>query len=81
MAKKIKITEEQLKSVMKVMNEDTYDQAFVTHLREKERELFMSRDDGQLLANLATQWCETRVNHPDCETLTGIIRKLRLDQP
>lgn len=80
MARKIKITEEQLKSVMKIVNEETYDQALTTHLREKNREVFMSRDDAHIMSNLATQWCETRVNHPDCETLMGIIKKLKLDQ-
>lgn len=81
MGKKIKITEGQLKSVMKIMNEDTYDQALTTHLREKEREIFMSRDDGHLLAKLGQEWCETRANHPDCEKLMEIIKKLKLDRP
>jgi DNA-binding transcriptional regulator GbsR (MarR family) len=81
MGRKIKVTEEQLKGVMKSINEDTYDQALTTHMREKEREVFMSKDDGQLMAKLGQQWCETRVNHPDCEKLMGVIKKLKLDQP
>lgn len=80
MAQKIKITEQQLKSVMKSLNEDTFDQALTTHLREKGREIFMSADDAKVLSKLATQWCETRVNHPDCEQVTDLISRLKLDR-
>jgi DNA-binding transcriptional regulator GbsR (MarR family) len=80
MAKKIKITEQQLKNVMSSINEETYDQALTTHLREKGREVFMSADDAKVLSKLATEWCETRVNHPDCEQAMGLIKRLKLDR-
>jgi len=78
--KKIKITENQLKNVMSVINEENFDQALTTHQREKDREMFMSADDAKLLSNLASQWCETRVNHPDCEALNALIKKLKIDR-
>lgn len=78
--KKIKITEEQLKKVVSVMNEDTYDQAMTTHLKEKGREVFMSREEAKLLHTLALSWCEGRVNHPDCEELVTISKRISLDK-
>ena len=80
MAKKIKLTESQLKSLMSVMNEDTYDQALTTHNREKAREVFMSTEQAKLLGKLATQWCETRVSDAECQELTELITKLRIDR-
>ena len=80
MAKKIKLTESQLKSLMSVINEDTYDQALTTHNREKAREVFMSTEQAKLLGKLATQWCETRVSDAECQELTELITKLRIDR-
>jgi len=80
MAKKIKLTESQLKSLMSVINEDTYDQALTTHNREKAREIFMSTEQAKLLGKLATQWCETRVSDAECQELTELITKLRIDR-
>jgi len=80
MAQKIKITEGQLKNVVNVISEETYDQALTTHLREKGREVFMSREEGKLLYTLALNWCEGRVNHPDCEELMNTVKKLNLDK-
>ena len=40
----------------------------------------MSEDDAKLLDKIATQWCESRVNHPDCEALNAIKKKLKIDQ-
>lgn len=79
MSKKIKLTEEQLKKVINVIGEQAYDQALTTHKREQAREVFMSRDNAQLLNNLAQNWCEGRVNHPDCAELEEITKKLKLD--
>ena len=39
MAKKIKLTENQLKNVVNVLSEENFDQALTTHQREKEREV------------------------------------------
>ena len=80
MAQKIKITESQLKSVMKVINEDTYDQALTTHNREKSREVFMSTEEAKLLGKLSSQWCETRASDAECEELMGLIKKLKIDR-
>lgn len=78
--RKIKLTESQLKKVVNIISEETYDQALTTHLREKEREVFMSREDAKLMSILATNWCENRVNHPDCEELMSIIKKTKIDK-
>jgi hypothetical protein len=80
MAKKIKLTESQVKKVINFINEETYDQALTTHMREKSREVFMSTEEAKLISSLATMWCEGRVSHPDCEELDEIIKKLRLDR-
>ena len=80
MAKKIKLTETQLKTIINVINEEIYDQALTTHQREKEREIFMSREDAKTLGSLAENWCQDKVNHPDCVELAQISKKLKLDQ-
>ena len=80
MPKKIRLTENQVKHVVNVLSEENFDQALTTHQREKDREVFMSADDAKLLSNLATQWCESRVSHPDCEALGAIIKKLKIDR-
>jgi len=78
--KKIKLTETQLKKVVNVISEENYDQALTTHRREKAREVFMSSEDAKLMGSLATNWCEGRVSHPDCEELEEVIRKLKIDR-
>jgi len=80
MGKKIKLTENQLKKVVNVISEENYDQALTTHQREKAREVFMSTEDAKLLGTMATNWCEGRVNHPDCEELSTIISRLKIDR-
>ena len=80
MAKKIKLTENQLKNVVNVLSEENFDQALTTHQREKEREVFMSGEDAKLLADVGTKWCEDKVSHPECESLMAIIKKLKLDR-
>ena len=66
MGKKIKITEEQLKGVINVLNEQNFDDAITTYQREKERAVNMSQSDARLLLSLAQNWCEGRIDHPDC---------------
>jgi len=80
MAKKIKLTENQLKNVVNVLSEENFDQALTTHQREKEREVFMSGEDAKMLADVGTKWCEDKVSHPECEALSAIIKKLKLDR-
>ena len=79
MPKKIKLTEGQLKRVIDVIKEDTYDQAITTHQREKAREVFMSHEEAKLMSKLAHNWCEGRVSHPDCEELEAITKKLKIE--
>ena len=78
MAKKIKITEEQLKGVINVLNEQTYDSAIETYKKERDRETYMGLEDARLLYRLAQNWCEGRVTHPDCEEIEQVGKKLKL---
>jgi hypothetical protein len=80
MSKKIKLTEEQVKNLVNIISEENYDQALTTHQREKDREVFMSAEDAQLMSKLGTMWCEDKVNHPDCEALASIVKKLKIDR-
>lgn len=80
MPKKIKLTESQVKKIVNVISEENFDQALTTHQREKNREVFMSEDDAKLLSKISTEWCANRVNHPDCEALVAIKKKLKIDQ-
>lgn len=80
MGQKIKLTENQVKKVINVISEETYDQALTTHQREKQREVFMSTEDAKLLGTLASNWCEGRVSHPDCEALQEVIKRLKIDR-
>ena len=78
MAKKIRITEEQLKTVINVINEQTYDDAVEKYKKERDQETFMGIEDARLLFRLAQNWCEGRVTHPDCEEVEQLGKKLRL---
>lgn len=79
MAKKIKLTEEQLQKVLDVIKEETYDQALTTHQREKSREIFMSNEDAKLMNELAHNWCQDKVSEPHCQELEALTKKLKLD--
>lgn len=78
MSKRIKITEEQLKGVINVLNEQNFDDVITKYQQEKERAVYMSQSDAKLLISLAENWCEGRVNHPDCEEVETVIKKLKL---
>jgi len=78
MATKIKITEEQLKNVINVINEQTYDDAVEKYKKERDQEVFMGIEDARLLFRLAQNWCEGRVTHPDCEDVEQVGKKLKL---
>ena len=78
MAKKIKITEEQLKSVINVINEQAYDNAIEVYKKERDREVSMSMEDARLLIRLGQNWCEGRVTHPDCEEIEELAKKLKV---
>jgi hypothetical protein len=79
MAKKIRLTESQLKKVMDVIKEDSYDQAFQTHKKEKAREVFMSTEDAELMSELARNWCQDKVNEPKCVELEELTKKLKIE--
>jgi hypothetical protein len=78
MAKRIKITEEQLKSVINVINEQVYDDAVEKYKKERDQEVNMGKEDARLLYRLAQSWCEGRVTHPDCEEVDMLGKKLKL---
>lgn len=78
MSKRIKITEGQLKGVVNILNEQNFDDVLTKYQQEKERAVYMSQEDAKLLLNLAQNWCEGRVDHPDCEEVERITKKLRL---
>ena len=79
MPKKIKLTEDQLKKVINVIKEETYDQALTTHQREKDREVFMSHEDAKLMNELANNWCQDKVSEPHCQELEALGKKLKID--
>ena len=79
MAQKIKITEGQLKKVVNVINEQQYDEAITKYQKEKSKEIQMSREEAILIYNLAQNWCEGNVNHPDCEEIDQLGKKLKID--
>lgn len=78
MGQKIKITEEQLKGVINIINEQEFDDILTKFNSEKEREVNMSKSDAKLLLTLANNWCEGNVNHPDCIEIDEIAKKLKL---
>ena len=78
MGKKIVITEDQLKGVINVLNEQSYDDAIEKYKRERDVEISMGIEDARLLYRLAQDWCEGRVTHPECEDVELLGKKLKL---
>lgn len=78
MARKIKITEQQLKGVMNVLNEQEFDDAITKYQKERDQAINMSNADARLLLTLAQNWCEGRINHPDCEEIEQLAKKLKI---
>lgn len=78
MAQKIRITEQQLKGVMNTLNEQEFDDILTKFKTEKGREVNMSMEDARMLLNLANNWCEGRIDHPDCVEIDQIAKKLKL---
>ena len=58
MAKKMVITEDQLKKVVEVIKEQKYDDAISKYQKEQNKQISMSQDDARLLLNLGQNWCE-----------------------
>jgi len=78
MVKKIIITEDQLKGVINVINEQSYDDAIEKYKKERDVETSMGIEDARLLYRLAQNWCEGRVTHPECEDVELLGKKLKL---
>jgi hypothetical protein len=78
MGKKIVITEDQLKGVINVLNEQSYDDAIEKYKKERDVETSMGIEDARLLYRLAQNWCEGRVTHPECEDVELLGKKLKL---
>jgi hypothetical protein len=78
MSKKIAITESQLKNVVKLVEDYTWDEMLKNYQSNKESEISMSRDDASLLTNLAIRWCEGKDNLPDCKHVMKLHSKHQL---
>jgi len=79
MGQKIKITEGQLKKVVNVITEQNFDDAITKYQKEKSKEIQMSREEARLMYNLAQNWCEGNVSHPDCDEIIELGKKLKID--
>lgn len=78
MSKKIKLTETQLKKVVNIISESSFDEMITKYNDTKQREVGMSHDDATMLVNIATNWCEGKDNLPDCQEIQKIKNKLNL---
>jgi hypothetical protein len=78
MSKKIKLTETQLKKVVNIISESSFDDMITKYNDTKQREVGMSHDDAIMLVNIATNWCQGKDNLPDCQDIQTIKSKLNL---
>jgi hypothetical protein len=78
MAKKIMITEEQLKKVVSVVKEAKFDDALENYKKELNKQVSMSQDEAKLLITLGLNWCEGKDDHPDCDEVLRVRSKLHL---
>jgi hypothetical protein len=78
MSKKIKLTESQLKKVVNVISESSFDDMITKYNDTKQNEVSMSHDDASMLVNIATNWCQGKDNLPDCRDIQTIKSKLNL---
>jgi hypothetical protein len=78
MSKKIKLTESQLKKVVNVISESSFDDMITKYNDTKQSEVGMSHDDATMLVNIATNWCQGKDNLPDCRDIQTIKSKLNL---
>ena len=78
MSKKIKLTETQLKKVVNIISESSFDEMITKYNDTKQREVGMSQDDASMLINIATNWCQGKDNLPDCQEIQKIKSKLNL---
>lgn len=78
MSKKIKLTETQLKKVVNIISESSFDEMITKYNDTKQREVGMSHDDATMLVNISSNWCEGKDNLPDCQEIQKIKSKLNL---
>ena len=78
MKKKIVLTEEQLKKVVEVVKEQKYDDAISKYQKEYNKQVSMSQNDAMLLLSLGQNWCEGKIDHPDCEEVQSIRSRLNM---
>jgi len=78
MAKKITITESQLKKLTEVVVEQKFDDVITKYEREKRQGIELPLDELRLLVNLSSNWCRGKENHPDCDDVLKIKAKLSL---
>lgn len=78
MGKKMVITEDQLKKVVKVVKEQKFDDAITKYQKEQNKLVSLSQDDAKFLLNLGMNWCEGKSGHPDCEEVQRLRSKLNL---
>jgi len=78
MSKKIKLTEEQLKKVVNVISESSFDDMITKYHEMRSSEVSMSHDDARMLANIASNWCRGKDNLPDCKEVDNLISKHQL---
>jgi len=78
MAKKIRLTEGQLKKVVNVVSEQQFDEVITKYEREKRQGIELPLDEVKLLLNLSMNWCRDKDDHPDCEEVLKIRSKLSL---
>jgi hypothetical protein len=72
MGKKVILTEQQLKSIVKVVKEQQFDEAITKFNKEKNQGVSMPLDDAKLLINVGVNWCHGKDTHPDCEEIYRI---------
>lgn len=78
MAKKIAITEGQLKKLTELVVEQKFDDVITKYEREKRQGIELPLDELRLLVNLSSNWCRGKENHPDCDDVLKIKAKLSL---
>jgi hypothetical protein len=78
MAKKIILTEEQLKTILNVVEEQQFDEFYKKYQKDKSEGVTMPVDDARLLIVLGMNWCQGKENHPDCEEVMKIRSKFNL---
>jgi hypothetical protein len=78
MSNKIVLTETQLKKVVNVIKEQSFDDMISKYQDSRKQEVGMSKDDASMLINMATNWCEGKENVPDCNEVQTLKSKFNL---